>query len=226
MARGHSETPLSRPFWLKLALVQGIVAPVLFGLIAIVGGAMRPGYSHFSQAISELTEAGAVDKAYLDPPLFLVQLLTILFGIGLLRAVPARNRHLQFSAVVMILLGALGLFYARYPMDPMGSAMTADGRMHLIIVSVSALGAIAAVLLAVFGWRRVPNQQRLARISVFVLVVMLASGIISGVTGFAGWPGIGLWQRLNIAAFSLWQIATAVTLLNNRSGKALWTIPS
>ena len=80
---------------------------------------MRPGYSHFSQAISELTEAGAVDKIYLDIPLLVMEILTILFGLGFFRVVYKANLWLTLSAGLMIFIGILGMFFYRYPMDPM-----------------------------------------------------------------------------------------------------------
>jgi len=40
--------------------------------------------AHFAQASSELTEAGAADKALLDPLLLVMEILTALFGLGFL----------------------------------------------------------------------------------------------------------------------------------------------
>ena len=51
----------------KYLLYGGIVAPVLYVVTIIVGGLIRPGYSHIANAISELTAAGAPNKALLDP---------------------------------------------------------------------------------------------------------------------------------------------------------------
>jgi hypothetical protein len=105
-------------------------------------------------------------------------------------------------------------------MDPVGSPITFDGAMHLAIVTVSAVAAIAAVLLAGLGWRRIPGAHGLAVASFVALAVMLASGLVSGYLGASAGPGIGLWQRVNTGAFGLWQIATAVHLL--RRGARLW----
>ena len=106
---------------MTLALWQGVTAPLLFVFVAVLGGAMRPGYSHISQAISELTESGAVDKPYLDPPLLAMELLTIAFGLGFWWVARKANRALQISAAGLIVIGLLGLFFYRFPMDPMGS---------------------------------------------------------------------------------------------------------
>ncbi len=51
-----------RAFWIKVALFQGITSPILYAVKPIVGAALRPGYSRLAQAVSELTQAGAVNK--------------------------------------------------------------------------------------------------------------------------------------------------------------------
>ena len=201
--------------WVVFALFQGVVAPLLFAGIAIVGGLMRPGYSHFSQAISELTEAGAADKIYLDLPLLVMEILTILFGLGFIRVVRKANLWLTLSAGLMVFIGILGILFYRYPMDPIGTSMTPDGRMHLIIVSISALAAILTVFFSARGWSLVSGGREIARISYTVLWVMLFTGIASIFVGLWEWPGIGIWQRVNTGAFSIWEIATAMCLLGS-----------
>ncbi|MCP5038214.1 MAG: DUF998 domain-containing protein [Rhodobacteraceae bacterium] len=202
-----------RPTWVVFALFQGIVAPLFFAAIAVVGGLMRPGYSHFSQAISELTEAGAANKIYLDLPLLVMEILTIIFGLGFFLVVRKTNLWLALSAGSMVLIGILGMFFYRFPMDPMGTPMTSDGRMHLVIVSLSAVAAIFAVFFSARGWSLVSGRRGIALMSYIVLFAILLTGVSSIFVGVWGWPGIGLWQRVNTGAFSIWEIATAVSLL-------------
>lgn len=202
-----------RPLWVTLALWQGVTAPLLLVLVAIVGGAMRPGYSHVTQAISELTEAGAADKPYLDPALLAMELLTIAFGLGFWWVVRRATMALRISAACMVFIGFLGLFFYYFPMDPMGTDMTFNGRMHLIIVTVSALAAILAVLASARGWFLTRGAWKMTVVSALALLVMVASGVLATLAGTLGWTGIGIWQRVNTGAFSVWQIATAIFLM-------------
>ena len=142
-----------------------------------------------------------------------MELLTIAFGLGYFTLVRRVDRRLAASALLPVAIGVVGLGFARVPMDPMGSPVTVDGAMHLALVAVSALAAIAAVFLAGFGWRPVRDARGLARVSFVLLGGMLASGVASDIVGATGWPGIGLLQRINTGAFGLWQVATAVFLL-------------
>ena len=50
----------------KYLLVCGVVAPLVYIGTVILGGLLRPGYSHVAQAISELMAAGAPNKLLLD----------------------------------------------------------------------------------------------------------------------------------------------------------------
>lgn len=142
------EVARARPLWLTIALLQGIVAPCLFLVIVVVGGVLTPGYNHVSQAVSELTEAGAPNKELLDPLLLLIEGLTAVFGLGFLCAVHRSNQWLKASAVLMILIGLAGMLFYRYPMDPVGVAMTSAGRLHLMLVSASAVAALLSVFMS------------------------------------------------------------------------------
>lgn len=200
--------------WLRIAVSQGITAPVLYAGATIIGAVYQPGYSHFSNAVSELSASGAPNQSWLIAIFALTELLKIMFGVGYYVAVRDLSGALVASAVLMVVIGVVGLGFARFPMDQIGAPLTFDGRMHIVIVSISAVLAVAAIAFAGIGWRRSPDGKTLARWSFAMLALMLASGIASGLVAANAWPGIGIWQRVNIGAFSIWQIATSVYLLH------------
>lgn len=203
------------PVWVVICIGLGISAPVLFLLTTIIGGALRPGYSHVSQAISELTQAGAADKAFLDPLLLIYQAMGLAFGVGMYRAVRGLDWRLRGSAGLLAWIGLIGFFFYRYPMDPIGQELTFDGRIHLVIVSCSAIGALLAVAFSALGWGRTANARGMAWLSWAVLSVMILTGLAAIPVATFGWPGMGLWQRANTSALGLWQIVTAVYLLRH-----------
>jgi len=204
--------------WLRLALAQGIVAPLIYLGVIVVGGAMTPGYSNFHQAVSELTQGGAENKEALVVALVVMDLVTIAFGIGYVAVARRLNRWLVLSGAMMVLTGVVGLGFATNPMDPVGSEMTPEGRMHLIIVSISALAAIIAVLSSALGWARLASWRWMAVFSATMLVMMLITGGVSPFAVANEWPYIGLYQRLNTGAFGLWQILTALALMRLAAG--------
>jgi len=108
----------SRPLWVTISLAMGIASPVLFVVIVVVGGLIRPGYSHISQAISELTEAGAINKPLLDMGLYITEFMTIAFGLGVLWAVQAAGTNFKASAMLLVMIAVIGLLFGSFPMDP------------------------------------------------------------------------------------------------------------
>ncbi len=62
----------------------GMVAPVWFVFMSILGGVMRPGYSHLKYTVSELFAPGSPNNPFLDILHSIFAVLLILFGIGLL----------------------------------------------------------------------------------------------------------------------------------------------
>ncbi|MCP4098689.1 MAG: DUF998 domain-containing protein [Planctomycetaceae bacterium] len=202
-----------KPKWLKIAIAQGIAAPFIFTCVAFIGGLLYPGYSHTSQAISELSANGASNQRWLLVAFALTELQKIVFGVGFYSAVWDMGRALKGSALSMIAIGVIGLGFAKFPMDQIGTPVTFDGQMHIAIVSISAVLATIAITLSGVGWRFVPGGKALVRWSFSMLAIMVASGMLSGLAIAIEWPRVGIWQRVNIAAFSIWQIATAIYLL-------------
>lgn len=50
----------------KAFTICGIIAPILYLLMVIIGGALSPGYSHISETVSELLVSGAPNKPLLN----------------------------------------------------------------------------------------------------------------------------------------------------------------
>jgi len=73
----------------RMLFLCGMVSPVLFIVLTVLGGALRPGYSHVSDTISELFAPGAPNKLLLDVLHTTCAVLTILFGVGVWQFVRA-----------------------------------------------------------------------------------------------------------------------------------------
>lgn len=65
----------------------GVIAPALFVFAIILGGAIRPGYSHISDTVNGLFSPGSPNKFLLDTLHTIYALLLALFGVGLLQLV-------------------------------------------------------------------------------------------------------------------------------------------
>ena len=77
----------------------GVIAPVLFVFMTILGSAKRPGYSHISDTVSELFSPGSPNKILLDTLHTIYALLLTLFGIGVLQLVRGKKQSKPIGIV-------------------------------------------------------------------------------------------------------------------------------
>jgi hypothetical protein len=112
--------------------------PVLYIVMTILGGALRPGYSHVSDTVSELFSPGAPNKSLLDILLITYALLGILFGIGVLQFVRESEHNAligMIGAGMIITIGVVTVATATiFPQDAWGTPPTFPGEMHKLLV--------------------------------------------------------------------------------------------
>jgi uncharacterized membrane protein YedE/YeeE len=129
----------------------------MFVFTAILGGALRPGYSHITDTVSELFSPGSPNRLSLTILYILFAVSLSLFGFGLLRFVQDNRKHKgigAWAAIVFILVGVLNILTATiFPQDPWGSPPTFSGEMHKIVSGIISLLSFLYMLL--FGiWFR------------------------------------------------------------------------
>lgn len=127
-----------------------MLAPVVYVVAVLIGGILRPRYSQISRFVSELLEAGAPNKALLNPLFALYNLFTIAFGIGLYRRVQSRSEPRgrvsgSLGALVLVAEGLSGLLTVFFPQYPRGTPVTSVGIIHIVLAGlISAEIALAA----------------------------------------------------------------------------------
>ena len=199
---------------MKLAVVSlfGIVAPLFYIIPTVVGGLLRPGYSHISNSVSDLLASGAPNRVYLMIPYTVYPVFLSVFGFGIFAILRSKPPPLnsQTGLIGFILIGAsmgiLGILTMTiFPQDPHGTPMTTLGLMHLILVAVQAINAMAAIVLIGF-WFRSNGFSGYFIYSIISFVVLLITGIISIVGVTQGSQFIGLFERLNVGAIVQWLV--------------------
>jgi hypothetical protein len=194
----------------------GIIAPVFYIIPTIVGGLLRPGYSHLSNSVSDLLASGAPNRIYLMIPFTVYPTFLSVFGFGLFAILRSKPPPLnsQTGLVGFILIGAsmgiLGILTMTiFPQDPHDTPMTTPGLMHLILVGVQAISAMAAILLIGF-WFRSNGFSGYFIYSIVSFVVLLITGIISMIGVTQGSQFIGLFERLNVGAIVQWLVVIGI----------------
>jgi hypothetical membrane protein len=202
----------------------GVLAPLLFVFMTILGGALRSGYNHLAHTVSELFSPGAPNKLLLDPFFITYTLLMILFGVGVwlfVRTSGQARPEGQIGAALLIGAGLASFLTATFfPQDPWGTPFTFPGRMHLVFSGVTGLAAMLAYLLLGLWFRRTGLSPGLALFSFTIVAAAIVSTMlfIASVDG----PYMGLGERLAAFTGLLWTFVLGWWLFTREQHESMW----
>lgn len=178
----------------------------------IYGGAVRPGYSHIRDSVSELVEVDAPKKSLLDSIFVLYHLLFFSFAYALQSALPG-IRWRSLAPALLALTGCLGLVLTIFFPCDVGceeNPTTITGKGHAVIVTLSALCVFIAMLAVSWQARRDPAWHTYAR---FTLICALSAiGLSLAAIAYLNSAYTGLAERLSLAPIFLWFIASGFQL--------------
>jgi hypothetical membrane protein len=196
----------------------GVVAPVLFVFMTILGGAIRPGYSHISDTVSELFSPGSPNKLLLDTLFTIYALLLALFGIGVLQLVRGSKQSTRIGIIgasMFITMGLVSVATATiFPQDAWGSPPTFPGQMHMILSGIVGLLSILSMLLIGIWFNRAEIFPGFGTYSfITVGAVVLSAGFFAAKMGS---PIMGLTERITILVGFLWTFILALWMSSRK----------
>jgi hypothetical membrane protein len=203
----------------RLLALCGILAPLVYIGTVILGGFLRPEYSHISQAVSDLIATRAPNKSLLDPLFAIYNLLSIAFAVGLLQFVRSDYQHPrklvgEIGAVVLIAQGIFGLVTLLFP-EPAGgmsAAMTSTGKLHIVFAGLSSLTTMLSILLMGFWFKKNQRHRRFASYSFLSVAAVFVTGGLAAMSVAHQSPFAGLAERITIGGFMQWLFVIALTL--------------
>jgi hypothetical membrane protein len=198
---------------LKLGILCGVLAPLLWASVIVLCGTLRPGYSHFTQYISELGERGSSTELLMRYAAFVpTGLMHVAFS-GVL-AVTFRSSRL--GVIAAILLGANGL--ARIGAGFFPCEIGCEGRtasigpfVHSLSAGVGFLALVVSTVLWGVVFRRTQDLRNLTAYSVVSGALGLAFFLLM-VWGAEHGTARGLFERLSSGVLSLWILVFALRL--------------
>jgi hypothetical protein len=131
---------------LQILAICGMVSPILYTLMWILGGVLQPDYSHIRDDISSLFAVGAPNQRLMQSFIILSSVLLFVFYLGLHGGINDGGGSMigpLFFATSSV-LGVLVAFF--FPLDAGGEIITLRGKMHLILVIGSGLLTIAGMV--------------------------------------------------------------------------------
>lgn len=199
-----------------LLYYAGFGAGIFYLLGDIVGGLITPNYNYIKNAVSELIQSGAENRAVLSIFLFIHALMIILFSIGILAQHPREISALLFWGGVLLL--AVGVCHALtssvFPMDPVGAPATFPGRMHLVLVGVTVVSIILLMPLLGIGFSRLYQWDSFLVFTFICLAAVVVSGLASPIVIGKGIEAMGLTERITAYTFYVWVFVLAYLLIN------------
>jgi hypothetical protein len=192
----------------KFLMLCGVAAAIIYVGTVVLGGWLRPGYSHISMAISELVADGAPNRSLLSSSFLVYNALLSLFGLGLLLKANSHSRGRiigMVGSLTLVLVGLAGIsMELAFPQEPGGTAATFTGIMHFVMAGVAALGTMVAILMLAFWFKNIPALKGYVLYSLISVAVIFLSGG-SGAAAMANqFPLFGLIERITIFTFTLW----------------------
>ena len=192
----------------RVLSICGMLSPVLYTLLWILGGILVPGYSHIRNDVSSLYAIGAYGRWFFQPLFILCSSLLLIFYIGLHRGVSDGNGSIV-GPILFIISSCLGVFVACFfPLDTGGEIGTWRGKMHLILIAASGVILLPAMVLMFFRLRFTEGWQGFAVYSLVSAPITLVLVIVTGIS--AGSKHMGLVERFMVSKYQLYYFITAL----------------
>jgi hypothetical protein len=182
----------------------GVVIPLLWFGILFAAGALRPGYDHVRQYMTELTVG---DNAWLAQlAFFVVGPLVLLFAFALMRAgAPPLGVALIAIKGSAIIVG--GLFIGDVDLG----VRTTSGLIHNLSVVIGNVAMAAGIVVVTLAWRRAVGFSMVSAAVIIIATALMAvatpQGTGSPTAPLAPWAG--LLQRVSMLANFTWPVVVA-----------------
>lgn len=205
----------------KSYYLAGIIAPFVFIFTAVLGGLLRPGYSHMSNTISELFSPGSPNKVLLDILHSSYAVLLIIFGIGLLQFTSnhrASSPRAVIASWLYLVMAIMSLTTATiFPQDPWGAIPTFPGEMHKIVSGI--LSVIALISMALIASWFKSSGEWTAFLPFTSTIIILTVSAVLALYFYIDTPIMGLVERLTILPGFTWNLILAVWLFQGKAAK-------
>ena len=204
---------------MRFLALGGVAGPVLFVSLIILCGALRPGYSHVTQFISELGETGGSRAPLMNLLGFIpTGLLLAAFGVSLAYRFPWTS--LSLAAAILIVAYGLGITGAGlYSCDPgcPSQHLSFEGMMHRVVSISAFLAGILGIALWGRCFRSLATWRSLSRYSAVSSAMALVFLLLVGVTEQSR-VLTGVWQRLSMVTMDLWCAIVGLRVFRSGTG--------
>jgi len=209
----------------KHLLYCGIAASLFYIAMNIFFPFLDKRYNWITQTVSELSAVDAPTRPLWFPLGIVYTLLIAAFGWGVFRSAVG-NRYLCIVGILLIINGLIGLTWS--PMHQREVLAAGGGTFtdiwHLVMASVTVLLMFLSIGFGAAAFGKGFRFYSIITILVFIVFGVLTFVEAPNVDKNLPTPYIGLWERINIAAFMAWLLVFSINLLRlekNSSNRGL-----
>ena len=198
----------------QIMAIFGMLSPIVYTAMWILGGFLQSDYSHIRDDISSLFAVGAPNQRLMQSFIITSSFLLFAFYLGLQEGINDGGGSIVGPLLFLISSG-LGILVALFfPLDAGGEIITLRGKMHLILVVGSGILTIAGMVALWFRLQLVGGWSAFATYSLISAIVSFILVIISGI--FIKSKYRGLIERLGVTPFQLYYfVLSLIVFLNN-----------
>ena len=195
---------------IKILALCGMLSPLLYTFLWILGGIIVPGYSHIGDDVSSLYAVDA-HKRWLFQSLFIVgSILLFVFYLGFHRGLDNGSGSM-LAPVFFVLSSFLGVIVACFfPLDAGGEIASWRGKMHLGLIALSGVLLIPAMVLLYVRLRFAEGLQGFAIFSLVTAPVTLILVIV--MSFFTGSRYMGLVERFMVSAYQIYYFVSGLVI--------------
>ena len=198
----------------KFLLFCGVLASLLYIAMNIFIPPLYEGYDWVTQTVSELSAVDAPTRPLWFPLGIAYTLFIAAFGWGIFKSA-GEKRSLRIVGILMFLHGVLGLTWS--PMHQREVLAAGGGTFtdiwHLVMATVTVLLMFLSIGFGAAAFGKGFRFYSIATIIVFIVFGVLTFVEAPNVDKNGSTPYIGLWERINIAAFMVWMLVFSAILL-------------
>ena len=198
----------------QILAIFGMLSPILYTIMWILGGVLRSDYSHVRDDISSLFAVGAPRKRLFNAIIMVSSVLLFVFYLGLHWGITEGNGSFV-GPFIFIVSGFMGVLVALFfPLDEGGEIITYRGKMHLGLVVLSGFLNIVGMVALWFRLSMVSGWSDFAWYSLFTAFVSLVLVVISIV--FIKIKYRGLVERVMVTPYQLYYfVISLMVFLSN-----------
>ena len=187
--------------FIQIYAICGMLSPIFYTLMWVIGGKLQSDYSHIRNDISSLFAVGAPNKRLMQTFIIISSILLFVFYLGLHEGLNDGGSIIgPYFLIIASIFGILIAFF--FPLDEGGEMITWRGKMHLILVILMGVLTIGGMIALWFRLKDIIGWSTFATYSLVTAIVALILLIISGIYIKSNYRG--LLERLGVTPFQLY----------------------